>query len=177
LGAALYWVEGDKIQAVKTITWAWAADTGVAAAGYVTVRAVKGISRIARPAVKASGEVIGATADALPRKLRRSVDDLIDASKSATKEGIYEFTDTAGKKYIGQSGNIPNRLKQHVKSGKIEAGTSVKTTYVAGGKTAREIAEHNRIQEITGGVPARRSNLVSNQVDPIGPNRRHLLDE
>lgn len=47
---------------------------------------------------------------------------------------------------------------------------------VTGGKTAREIAEHKRIQEITGNVPARYSNKVSNKVDPIGPNRRHLLE-
>lgn len=43
------------------------------------------------------------------------------------------------------------------------------------GKTAREIAEHKRIQEITGGVPARNSDRVSNKVDPIGPQRQDLL--
>jgi len=93
------------------------------------------------------------------------------------KEGIYEFTDTAGKKYCGQSCNIPSRLKQHVNSGKLDANQSVTTTEVLGGKTAREISEHRRIQEITGGVPARFSDKVSNKVDPIGSKRRHLLDE
>jgi|TARA_R110000764_G_scaffold113993_1_gene201120 hypothetical protein len=45
-----------------------------------------------------------------------------------------------------------------------------------GDKAVREIAEHKRIQEITGGVPARFSDKVSNKVDPIGPNRSYLLD-
>jgi RHS repeat-associated protein len=93
------------------------------------------------------------------------------------KEGIYVFTDTAGKKYCGPSCNIPNRLNQHVKSGKLDPNQSVTTTEVLGGKTAREIAEHKRIQEITGGVPARFSDKVSNKVYPIGPNRSHLLDD
>lgn len=98
------------------------------------------------------------------------------AGKNA-KEGIYEFTDTTGKKYCGQSCNIPNRLDQYVKSGKLNPDQNVATTEVLGGKTAKEIAEHKRIQEITGGVPARFSDKVSNKVDPIGPNRRHLLND
>ena len=36
-----------------------------------------------------------------------------------------------------------------------------------GGKTAREVQEHLKIQEITGGVPARFSNRVVNKKDPI----------
>lgn len=96
---------------------------------------------------------------------------------NTVKEGIYEFTDTTGKKYVGQSVNVPNRLKQHIKSGKLDPNQGVTTTQVLGGKTAREIAEHKRIQEITGGVPARFSDKVSNKVDPIGPKRRHLLDQ
>lgn len=100
----------------------------------------------------------------------------VTKNTGAVKQGIYEFMDAAGKKYVGQSVNIPNRLKQHLKAGKLEPNQSVKTTEVLGGKTAREIAEHKRIQEITGGVPARFSDKVSNKVDPIGLNRRHLLD-
>ena len=49
-------------------------------------------------------------------------------------------------------------------------------TEVPGGKTAREVAEHQRIQEKTGGVPASKSDRVSNKRDPIGPNRKDLLD-
>ena len=99
------------------------------------------------------------------------------ASKTGVKEGIYEFTDTTGKRYIGQSSNVSNRTKQHVRSGKLDPSESVQSTQVSGGRTAREIAEHRRIQEITGDVPARFSDRVSNKVDPIGPNRRHLLDD
>ena len=87
------------------------------------------------------------------------------------------ITDTAGKKYCGQSCNIPDCLKQHANSGKLDANQSVTATGVLGGKAAREIAEHKRIQEITGGVRARDSDKVSNKVDSIGPNRRHLLDD
>lgn len=35
-----------------------------------------------------------------------------------------------------------------------------------------DIAEHNRLQELTGGVRASRSDLVSNRVDPVGAARR-----
>lgn len=75
---------------------------------------------------------------------------------------------------MGQSGDIPRRLGQHERTGRLQPGTQT-TTAVEGGKTAREIAEHQRIQELTGGVPARQSPNVSNKVDPIGPNRRRLL--
>jgi hypothetical protein len=51
------------------------------------------------------------------------------------------------------------------------------TQKVLGGKTAREVAEYRRIQEITGGAPARISTNAANKIDPIGPNRKHLLDE
>ncbi|QUJ67374.1 GIY-YIG nuclease family protein [Photobacterium sp. GJ3] len=93
-------------------------------------------------------------------------------SVGAVKEGVYEFTDTSGRQYVGQSVNIPNRLKQHIKSGNLDSSQEVKTTEVLGGKTARELSEHKRIQEITGGVPAR----FSDKVDPISLNRRHLLE-
>jgi RHS repeat-associated protein len=101
-----------------------------------------------------------------------------DSAKDAAKsEGIYEFPDqkAGGKPYVGQSGDLDKRLGQHEKSGRLQHGTET-TTDVAGGKTSREVAEHNRIQEITGGVPAAKTDAVSNKVDPIGPNRQHLLD-
>jgi len=47
---------------------------------------------------------------------------------------------------------------------------------VLGGKTAREIVEHKKIQKLTGGVPAGQSSKVANKRDPIGPKRKHLLD-
>jgi hypothetical protein len=67
---------------------------------------------------------------------------------------------------VGQSSNIPKRLKQHEKKGKLAPGQKVKTTEVLGGKTQREIAEHKRIQKITRGRAARKSDKVSNIKDP-----------
>jgi hypothetical protein len=97
---------------------------------------------------------------------------------NAAREGIYEFPDqkSSGKDYVGQSGDMDARLKTHEQSGRLEPGTETRTP-VEGGKTAREVAEHKRIQEKTGGVPARESDAVSNQRDPIGARRKHLLDE
>lgn len=97
---------------------------------------------------------------------------------AAKKGGIYEFPDqkAGGTPYVGQSGDLASRLKKHESTGRLKPGTEA-TTDVAGGKTAREIAEHKRIQEITGGVPASKSDAVSNKIDPIGPKRQHLLDE
>jgi RHS repeat-associated protein len=69
------------------------------------------------------------------------------------KEGIYEGP-AAGepdKTYVGQTDSFSRRTKeQQAPGGKIEPGTQVKTTEVLGGKTAREIAEHKRIQELGG---------------------------
>jgi hypothetical protein len=71
---------------------------------------------------------------------------------------------------------IEGRLKQHERVDRYEPGTAT-VTPVEGGKTAKEISKHARIQEIKGGVPASQSSAVSNKVDPIGPARRHLLEE
>ena len=90
--------------------------------------------------------------------------------------GIYEFTEGSGR-YVGQSADTDARLAQHVRDGRISTPDDAAVTEVAGDKTAREVAEHNRIQEITGGVPARRSDAVTNQRDPIGPKRRDLLEK
>ncbi|HRI62682.1 MAG TPA: hypothetical protein PK156_00545, partial [Polyangium sp.] len=96
---------------------------------------------------------------------------------STPRRGIYEFPDqkSAGVPYVGQSGNITRRLTHHEQAGRLNPGTET-SEIVNGGKLAREIAEHKRIQEITGGVPARDSPNVSNKVDPIGPRRKHLIN-
>ena len=78
---------------------------------------------------------------------------------------------------MGQSGNVEKRLRQHKNAGRISDPKDATVTPVSGGKTNREIAEHNRIQEITGGNPAKTSDGVTNRRDPIGPNRRDLLDD
>lgn len=41
--------------------------------------------------------------------------------------------------------------------------------------SALDIAEHNFIQELTGGVAARRSSAVSNLRDPVGAARRPIF--
>jgi RHS repeat-associated protein len=87
-------------------------------------------------------------------------------------EGIYEFTGRTGRTYVGQSGNIPRRTAQHSRSGKLPPGNEPSTAEVLGGKTAREIAEQQRIDEL-GGIAG--GNL-ENQVNPIGPRRQHLIE-
>jgi RHS repeat-associated protein len=91
--------------------------------------------------------------------------------QAVVKEGIYEFTAASGKTYVGQSGDIAARIDQHLASGKLLPSDlpSVKTTEVLGGKTAREVAEQVRINQL-GGV----KNL-ENIRNPIGPARQHLL--
>lgn len=93
--------------------------------------------------------------------------------RSSVREGIYEFPDqqNGGLPYVGQSGNIPSRLRVHERGERLQSGTE-SSTPVPGGRLARERAEYERIQEITEGVPARQSGAVSNQRDPLGPRRR-----
>lgn len=91
------------------------------------------------------------------------------SAEKVVKEGLYDFDAASGKRYIGQSKNIPKRLKQHIKSGKLIEGTPVETIEVLGGKTAREVQEQLRINA-AGGI----KNL-ENVRNPIGPSRQHLL--
>lgn len=91
-------------------------------------------------------------------------------TKVAT-EGIYEFTAASGKTYVGQSGDIAARIDQHLASGKLlqKDLSTLRTTEVLGGKTAREVAEQLRINQL-GGI----ENL-ENIRNPIGPARQYLL--
>jgi len=95
-------------------------------------------------------------------------------NSSQVVEGIYEFTAASGKTYVGQSKNIAARLKQHIASGKLLPGTSVKTTEVLGGKTAREIAEQLRINSL-GGIYQDGIKVLENIRNPIGPAKQYLL--
>ena len=72
---------------------------------------------------------------------------------------------------MGQSANIPARINQHLASGKLLEGdlSSLRTTQVLGGRTAREVAEQLRINQL-GGL----ENL-ENIRNPIGPARQYLL--
>jgi RHS repeat-associated protein len=106
--------------------------------------------------------IIGAAAGAA-RVARRGGAEIV--------EGIYEYTAKSGKKYVGQSKNIPRRLKEHIRDGRMCPSElpNVKRKNVPGGKTAREIAEQQRIDEL-GGI----ENL-ENKRNPIGSRRRGLM--
>lgn len=143
INAAIYFARGDKVNGMLSIA-AMAPIGGQAATA----------AKFARKAVKHSDEAIS----------------LVKNSDEIT-EGIYEFTATSGKTYVGQSKNIPKRLKQHMKSGKLQEGTVVTKTEVTGGKTSREIQEQRRINSL-GGV-----RNLENKINPIGPNRSHLLNQ
>jgi RHS repeat-associated protein len=108
----------------------------------------------------------------LPSMIKSLVGNLFVAGgKQVITEGIYEFTASSGKTYIGQSQDIPRRILEHIASGKLGAGSAVKTTQVLGGKTAREVSEQLRI-EAMGGI---RSGILENVRNPIGPARAYLL--
>jgi len=95
-------------------------------------------------------------------------------------EGIYRFKSGNGSQwYVGQSSHLLRRLYQHGRYGNLRLRKvfSLRLKRVTGGKTAREVQEHLKIQEMTGGVPARFSDRVLNKKDPIGPNRHYLLED
>jgi hypothetical protein len=100
-----------------------------------------------------------------------AVGESVDVSGTLAKEGIYEFTASSGRTYVGQSGDIAARIEQHLASGKLNPAqlNTVRTTEVLGGKTAREVAEQLRIIE-RGGL----ENL-ENIRNPIGPARAGQL--
>jgi hypothetical protein len=81
------------------------------------------------------------------------------------QEGIYEFRSSNGQTYVGQSGNIPQRIQQHITAGRLLPGdmATVRTTAVAGGRTARVIAEQLRINQL-GGVSVLRN--IRNAISP-----------
>lgn len=62
--------------------------------------------------------------------------------------------------------------------GKVDPSTRVDVNPMPGSnKLDREIAEHQRIQQNTGYVPARQSDAVSKRRDPIGPRRQQQLSQ
>ena len=93
-------------------------------------------------------------------------------------EGTYEFPDakSPGKTYVGQSGNVENRLDQHTKSGKLAPGAEPKVAKVPGGKTAREVAEQKRINQL-GGTTKQPGSQTSNERNPIGKRREKKVED
>ncbi|HEX2060278.1 MAG TPA: RHS repeat-associated core domain-containing protein [Thermoanaerobaculia bacterium] len=96
----------------------------------------------------------------------------------ALAEGIYEFPDekAPGKTYVGQSEDTDRRLSEHEGSGKKDPEKDAKVVEVKGGKTAREHAEQNRINEL-GGKSSMPGSQTSNKVNPIGPKRQPAVEE
>jgi hypothetical protein len=78
-----------------------------------------------------------------------------------------------GLPYVGQSIDISARLAQHVASGKVtqEAADQALRWAVPGGKTAREVAEQLRINELKG-LP-----YLANLRNPIGAARAYLISQ
>jgi hypothetical protein len=97
---------------------------------------------------------------------------------SVPKEGVYNFPDATapGKTYVGQSGNMPQRLSQHESSGKLAPGTEVTTQEVPGGKTSRELAEQQKINSL-GGTKAQPGSRTSNVRNPVSPERLKKLTD
>ncbi len=109
-------------------------------------------------------------------EIRAAASIISGAGKTLANEGIYEFISASGKKYVGQSGDIALRIEQHMASGKLllkDKGT-LKITEVLGGKTAREIAEQMKINNLGGLFKDGIKNL-ENIRNPIGPARQYLL--
>jgi RHS repeat-associated protein len=100
------------------------------------------------------------------------------AAENASKQGVYEFADAKqpGKTYVGQSSNMPGRLAQHEASGKRAPGSPASTAAVQGGKTAREVAEQRRINQL-GGTRSVPGSRTSNLRNPIGARRRAKVEE
>ena len=113
------------------------------------------------------------------RKITKAADEVGEArSAGKATEGIYEFKDAAsdGRTYVGQSGNVPERLKQHEKSGRLATGDKAKTTPVTGGKTQRELAEQKRIDKL-GGTRNNSGSRTSNVRNPVSRERRRRLEK
>ncbi|MGL5825497.1 MAG: RHS repeat-associated core domain-containing protein, partial [Nocardioides sp.] len=104
--------------------------------------------------------------------LTRGTARYLRAAKTAPeiRSGIYVVNSADGV-YVGQSSNISRRLAQHVGSGKFTADevANAARQSVAGGRSAREVAEQTMIDRLGG-----TKNLL-NVVNPIGPRRFGLM--
>jgi len=123
---------------------------------------------------------VGKAADKV-NDARKTVDKGKDAVKALNKttdsiEGVYKITLENGDKYVGQSKNIYNRIKQHIggKTPKFkpEKIKNIEITKIDGGKTTREVFEQQTIDKL-GGIGNNKKLL--NKVNPIGANRQHLF--
>ncbi len=86
---------------------------------------------------------------------------------------IFEFAE-GKRKYVGQSQSPPDRLKQHQRTGRLQPGIEANVTPVKGGKTARELAETKRINEL-GGTRDKPGSKTTNQRLSVSPRRQKKL--
>ncbi|MCU1492252.1 MAG: hypothetical protein JWO62_16, partial [Acidimicrobiaceae bacterium] len=98
--------------------------------------------------------------------------DAANATETSVNEGVYVIRSTGGN-YVGQSGNIDQRLAGYVSSGRFTQAEvdAAERTLATGGKTAREVAEQLQIDSM-GGV----DNLL-NIRNPIGDGRVSLMPQ
>ena len=91
---------------------------------------------------------------------------------------MFEFPDAEepGKTYVGQSEDVDRRLAEHEASGKKDPDVEATVKEVEGGKTPREHAEQNRINEL-GGKASEPGSETSNKRNPIGPRRKTEVEE
>jgi len=99
------------------------------------------------------------------------------AAENVVPEGVvYLRTDVTGKlaPYGGQAINDARFVARQAEHARAFPESKFKFTIIdrANPGSALDIAEHNFIQELTGGVAARRSPVVSNVRDPVGAARR-----
>lgn len=118
-------------------------------------------------------------------KLDNVADSSVDAARAGrfgetqavAPEGVvYKRTDLAGqrKPYIGQAKSqerFAARQKEHARK-YPDSDFDFEIVDRADPGDALDIAEHNALQELTGGVKAKPSPLVDNLKDPVGPARR-----
>lgn len=102
---------------------------------------------------------------------------LLGAAPEVVPEGIvYLRTDITGKiaPYGGQAKNDARYLARQAEHARDFPNAKFEFEIIdrADPGRALDIAEHNFIQELTGGVAARRSSAVSNRRDPVGAARR-----
>lgn len=91
------------------------------------------------------------------------------SATSAVTEGIYVIKTSDGT-YVGQSGDINKRFKQHLGRFTAEDLASAERIEVRGGKTSREIAEQLKLDSLRDDGAT-----MLNKVNPIGPKRIHLM--
>lgn len=130
--------------------------------------------------VSAGSGVIGAALGGAVKVIGKVGGRVVGAAESVVPEGlVYLRTDITGKlaPYGGQAINDSRFLARQAEHARAFPESEFKFSIIdrANPGSALDIAEHNYIQELTGGVAARRSSAVSNLRDPVGVARRPVF--